>query len=324
MSKKRSLLFGIKTLLCTAAILFLGLIIYIFIDLYFFDELYGVINGKYRNRFVYLLEKVDEDDDSSYILAKSCINDEKYEVITDTQLIKDNKAIFKYYNSGKIYGTTADCVIHLLKDGESIDSDLFDDSFSSKIEYGTLRFEEVNQLQYYLHGGAEIIEQGKNYTIVYIQDGGEEYYSFFVHGEDLHSLKTVYNISGGKLAEKKIEKPKEIDENILEFEYTDYRGLEYHCYLRLSDNELSKCLEVKARKDNLILYEAVIEASVKIVIHDMFDKDIGYQILNDIYPGPKDRGFLLSAYFVSDSEVFIEYIGEDGLVHEGIFPWNKK
>ena len=321
--KSKHLKIIIKSIVFTFGIFLLGLIGYLAIDMYFFDELTGVLKGKYRDRVVYLLEKVDENDDSSYMLAKWCIHYEKYEVVTDSQSIKDNKTIFKYYNSGKIYGTTADCVIHLLKDGTSIDYDLFDDHFTSDIEYGTIQFKRVNQLQYSLHLGASIIEEGKNYSIVSLEENGEEYYSFFVHGEDLHSLETVYYITGDKLDRKKIEKPVEISKGVLEFVYWDYRDVEYHCYFRGSDNKLSKCLQVKARKDNLILYEGFSGAYNKIVIHDIFDKDIGYQVLTGIYPKPQSRMFLLSAYFVSDSEVFIEYIGEDELVHEGIFSLKK-
>lgn len=114
----------------------------------------------YRDRTEYPLKLVDVNDNSNYMLVKWQHSPvEKYEVITDTQVIKANTSTFSVDNKGEIYGTTSDGVIWLFKDGKQIDSVPFDNTFTKIIKYGTLQFEEIDQIQYKLLRDSEIIEQ---------------------------------------------------------------------------------------------------------------------------------------------------------------------
>ena len=101
------------------------------------------------NTLEYPLAKVDINDDSEYVLTKS-ING-KFEVITDTQAIKVNTSKFRVYNRGELYGTTADGLIELFKNGERIDSVIFDVFiYTPRIRYGSLKFREIDQAEYQL------------------------------------------------------------------------------------------------------------------------------------------------------------------------------
>lgn len=105
-------------------------------------------NYYYKDRIVYPLEGVDINDDSEYMIVKwQHSPEEKYEVVTDTKMIKDNISAFSIDNDGTIYGTTADGVITLYKDGEEVGYELFDNTYTRKIEYGTLQFTKIDESQ---------------------------------------------------------------------------------------------------------------------------------------------------------------------------------
>jgi|GEM_PF-4912763 len=110
-------------------------------------------NYYYRDRTEYPLEMVNAGDNSEYMLVKWRHSPETYEVITDTQMIKENVSEFSIDNRGEIYGVTADGCIWLFKDSELIDTVIFDDTYTEKIEYGTLQFQEISLSQYELLRG---------------------------------------------------------------------------------------------------------------------------------------------------------------------------
>ena len=176
--------------ICIAIVtLIVGFIVYVYIA----DR--NMWNEMYKDRVEYPLAKVDINDNSTYMLVKRHFSPvEIYEIITDTQAIKDNKYNFSVDNIGTIYGTTPDGVILLFKDGEVIDTVLFDNTYTKKIEYGTLQFQQVNQLQYQLLIGYEIALQGESYSILRDNRSEIPYYYCFRHGDDLQCIETVYLI----------------------------------------------------------------------------------------------------------------------------------
>ena len=137
-----------KNIVITAAAVFLimaaliGLYAYID-DAYFNPE-------RYRDRFEYPLYPLiyaDVNDDSEYLLVKRRYNPPvSIEVITDTNAIKENAAVFYVHNKGEINAITPDGLIELYRDGERISSVSFDSINTISINYGTLQFEQVDEL----------------------------------------------------------------------------------------------------------------------------------------------------------------------------------
>ena len=296
-----------------------SLIVAALIGFFIYEVVTDPWNDLYQDRIEYPLAKVDITDASEYMLIKwqhSPI--EKYEVITDTQSIKENADIFFVDNKGEIYGTTADGVFWLFKDGKQIDSSIFDNTLTRKIEYGTLHFQEINELQYQLLIGSEIIEQGENYSIVCYSQNATPYYYVFAHGNDLHSLETVTLITSESTLEK-IPRPIGIKNGVLEFSapFPTYAGDETaHWYLRLSDLCLSRrYLNVKAIQDNKIVCTDSDYAGPKIVICDIFDKTVYYAEITGDFSEEADRLFLLSAEFNEDGKLLAEYIDNNGITH---------
>ena len=269
-----------------------------------------------EDKIEYPLAMVDVDDTSEYMLIKAY---DTYEVITETQLIKENASDFKIYNRAALYGTTADGLISLYKDGELIDSVIFDVfPYTKKIEYGTLHFREVNGIQYRLLIGYKIVEQGENYCILFNNKDEYPYYYCFAHIGDLHSLETVSLVaSDGNLDE--IPKPQKIGDDIVEFSayYPTYAGDETaHWYFRLSDCKLSqRYLNVKAIQGNRIVCTDSNYIGPKIIVCDMFDEDAYYTEITGDFSKEADRLFLLSAEFTADGNICAEYIGNDSQIH---------
>jgi|LSQX01.3.fsa_nt_gb hypothetical protein len=279
----------------------------------------------YKDRTEYPLKLVDVNDSSNYMLVKwqhSPI--EKYEVITDTQAIKANTSTFSVNNKGDIYGTTPDGMIWLFKDGKQIDTVPFDNTLTKNIAYGTIQFQQVNQLQYQLLVGCEIIEQGENYSILSDNRNEKTYYYSFVHGDDIENVNTVYLLNFTSDINE-IAKPQKINEDIVEFieHKTNYaRNKTRHWYFRLSDCKLSNWYwNVRAIKDNLIVYaSSYMNGGIsRIIIHNMFDNSIDYKEIIGDFPEPRDDDFLLAAEFISDQKLKAEYIGKDGQVHNDVF-----
>lgn len=299
-----------------------SLILIAFIGFIVYEVATDPWNDMFKDRVEYPLAKVDVNDTSTYMLVKwqhSPI--QKYEVITDTQAIKDNKSVFSVDNDGDIYGTTAGGVIWLFKNGKQIDTVLFDNTLTKKIEYGTLQFQQINELQYRLLVGDEIAEQGENYSILRDNKNKEPYYSCFAHGDDLHSIETVYLLTSDSNIDK-MAKPHKINEDIIEFikHSSNYAGNQtWHWYFRLSDNKLSSMYRnVRAVKNNLMAY-ASDSGKSRIIIHDMFDKSADRKEIIGDFPDPWDDDFLLSAAFTSDGNIRATYIGKDGQAHNDVF-----
>lgn len=104
------------------------------------------MNDLYKDRIEYPLKSVDVSDDSEYMLVKWQHSPvETYEIITDTQIIKENVSAFYVDNDGLIYATTPDGLFYLYKDGKLIDSISFDGTYTRKIEYGTLKFQKMEK-----------------------------------------------------------------------------------------------------------------------------------------------------------------------------------
>ena len=306
-----------KTIIVTIAV---SLIFVVFIGFLIYEVATDPWNDMYGDRIEYPLAMVDVDDTSTYMLIKWQHSSPTsiYEVITDTQSIKDNADIFSVDNKGEIYGTTADGVFWLFKDGEQIDTSAFDNTLTREIEYGTLHFQEINELQYQLLIGSEVIEQSDNYSIVCNSKNANPYYYAFAHGNDLYSIKTVTLITSGSPLEK-IPRPKEIANGILEFSasFPTYAGEETaHWYLRLSDLSLSqRYLNVRAIQNNKVVCTDSDYAGPKIVICDIFDKTMYYAEISGDFSEEADRLFLLSAEFTEDGKLLAEYIGNDGKTH---------
>ena len=282
-------------------------------------------DDKYKDRVEYPLEKVDINDTSAYMLVKWQHSPmEKYEIVTDTQAIKDNKSIFSVDNNGQIYGTTADGVIWLFKDGKQIDTVIFDNTLTKEIDYGTLLFQQINELQYQLLIGYEIVRQEQNYTILCDNRNEKPYYSCFAHGDDLESISTVYLLNSDNNIHK-MAKPNHINEDIIEFveHSADNAGNQTrHWYFRISDIKLSSWYwNVRAIKDDLIIYASSYRNGGKsrMIIHNMFDQSIGYKEIIGDFPDPRDDDFLLTAEFMADGGIHAEYIGKDGHVHNDVF-----
>lgn len=178
-------------------------------------------NYYYRDRIVYPLEALNKDDDSEYLILKwQHSPEEKFEVVTDTTMIKENISTFSLDNDGDIYGVTADGFIELYKDGKHISTELFDNTYTKKIEYGSLQFRQVNELQFRLLLGAEILEQEQYFSILRGEWDGAPYYYFFAHGDDLESFDKVYLLdSGPELDDLPV--PQSIRDDTLAFIDTD-------------------------------------------------------------------------------------------------------
>ena len=304
-------------------IIAVSLIFTTFIGVIIFEVATDPLSEEYKDRIEYPLEKVDVNDTSTYMLVKWQHSPvETYEVITDTQAIKDNKSAFSVDNKGEIYGTTADGVIWLFKDRKHIGTSVFDNTFTKKIEYGTLKFQQTNQLQYKLLVGYEIVDQGENYTILCDNRNEKPYYYCFAHGNDLHSIETVYLLNSDSNINK-MAKPLKTINDILEFvaPFPTYAGNETrHWYFRLSDCKLSQSyLNVKAIQETIIACTYSDYKGPYIIIQDMFDKATYYKEISGDFSGQADRLFLLSAEFTTDGDFRAEYIGKDGQVHNDIF-----
>ena len=214
--------------------------------------------------------------------------------------------------------------IWLFKDGKLIDAVPFDNTLTEKIEYGTIQFQQVNQLQYQLLIGYDIVEQNENYTILCDNRNEKSYYYSFAHGTDLGDIKTVYLLNSTSDINE-IAKPQKINEDIIEFieHSTNYAGNQTrHWYFRLSDYKLSNWYwNVRAIKDNLIVYASSYMEGGKsrIIIHDMFDNSINYKEIIGDFPEPRDDHFLLAAEFIADGKLKVRYIGKDGKVHNDVF-----
>ena len=284
----------------------------------------GPFDDMYRDRVEYPLAKVNQYDESNYLLVKWQHSPyAKYEVITDTQMIKDNKFVFSVSNKGGLYATTSDGIIWLYKDGKLIDKVIFDNTLTKRIKYGSLRFKRTNQLQFHLLIGYEFVEQGENYSIL-SDNKDKPYFYCYAHGDDLHNPYTVYFINSDSDIDK-VAKPRKVNDDVIEFiEHSEnYAGDQTrHWYFRLSDNKLSQWYwNVRAIKDNLIAYAAgyMNGGKSRIIIHDMFDKSVGYKVIYGDFPDPRDDDFLLSAEFTADGGIRAEYIGNDGQVHNDVF-----
>ena len=283
-------------------------------------------NDRAKDRIEYPLENVDINDTSTYmiVIERHNLTGPKYEVIADTKMIKDNKEVFCLDNKGAIYGTTSDGMIIVYKDGEHLDTFLYDSELTRNIEYGTLRFQPVNELDYQLLFDYDVFEQGENYTILINNNAEPQYYCSFAHGDDLHSLESVYFLDSTNNYDEII-RPQKINEDVLDFvgHFTDNEIEQtQHWYFMLSDCKLSKrYTNVKAAKDNLIAYAARYFDSDDscIIVHDMFDKSVDYVEIHGDFPDPQDEYFLLSAEFTEDGKLRAEYIGKDGQVHNDIF-----
>ncbi|HEX2946583.1 MAG TPA: hypothetical protein VHT96_11585 [Clostridia bacterium] len=277
------------------------------------------IFNPFDNKTEYPLQLVDIDDNSQYILVKEFSG---YEIITDTNLIKENTSNLKVVNNGTLYGTTPDGALLLFKDGKQIDCVWIDGTYTRKIEYGTLKFHKINKIQYMLLTGYEIVEKGEYFSI--LSNNQNNYFFFFVHGLDLGSADNVYLLDSRDSADE-LPKLHRTSENVLEFiEYpSDYEGQPTaHWYFRLSDYKLSQMyLDVKDTKDNLIVYPAsyMDGGQSRIIIHDMFDKSIGFKEIYGDFPQARDDNFLKTARFSENGELSAEYIGNDGQVHESTF-----
>jgi len=296
--------------ICGVVILFTGL------------YLWDINHDPFRDRTEYPLAQVDVNDTSEYMLIKIYHDDTTtYEVVTDTREIKANASIFSIDNDGTLYGTTNSGELFLYKDGEHIGYTPFDDNFTKKIEYGTLRFKEVNELQYRLLLGYEIIEQDENYTVLCYMQSEIPYYRCFIHGEDLESMETVRFLASYEDAEKK-HMPRKIGDEIIEFSAPrhTYAGEETeYWYFRRSDGALNFYPNVKAIRDNIVVFADYDSDGSRIVVCDMFDKAAYYKVINGDFSESERGLFLLSADFTADGTLRAEYIGKDGQVHSGVF-----
>lgn len=310
--KKKSIVILVSV--CLIPIAFLGFIVYLVVT--------DPMADMYRDRIEYPLAKVNVTDNSDYLLVKWHHNSPvTIEVITNTAAIKENASVFSVDNDGSIYGTTPDGLIYLYRDGELIDTVPFDDYFTRKIEYGTLQFRQVNELQYLLLDGYEIVEQGENFSILGNARNDEPYYYCFAHGEDLGSTETVYRLDSGDSLNK-MPMPHKASSDLLEFiaPFPTYAGDETrHWFFRLSDLKLSESyLNVKTIQENFIVCTDSNYQGPRIIIRDVFDKAVYYREITGNFSEELDRLFLLSAEF-SEGSLCAEYVGSDGQVHNEIF-----
>ncbi len=273
----------------------------------------------FEGKTEYPLQLVDIDDDSQYMLVKEFNG---YEVVTDTELIKENASVFRFYNFGALYGTTPDGSIFLYKDGVRIDCIWFDGMYTIMKEFGTLKFQKVNELQYQLLLGSEIVEQDEHYSILCNNQGEKPYYYCFAHGEDLHSVETVSLVASDSNYDE-IPQPQKTGDDIVEFSanYPTYAGDETaHWYFRLFDCKLSQhYLNVKAMRGNRIICTDSNYMGLKIIVCDMFDNDAYYTEITGAFSKEAGRLFLLSAEFTADGNIYTEYIGNDSQVHKSTF-----
>jgi len=281
------------------------------------------MNDMYKDKIEYPLAKVNISDTSDYMLVKwQHSPEEKYEVITDTRSIKENASVFRIDNKGAIYGTTADGVFWLYKDGKQIGLAIFDNTLTRSIEYGTLQFQYINKLQYQLLVGHEIVEQGENHSILCDNRNEKPYYYAFAHGEDLKCTETVSLVNSESSLDK-IAKPQRISNDLIEFtaHLQTYAGNETrHWYFRISDGKLSRSyLNVKVIQENIIVHADSDYRGPMIIVCDMFDKTGYYIEINGDFSKESDRLFLLSAEFTAEGNLIAEYIGDDGKVHNDIF-----
>ena len=302
---------------------FIGFVAYAAVDYAIGNNRIGYDN---KDRVEYPLKNVVLKDDSEYVLVK--VQNGQYEVVADTKAIKKNKSAFRITNSDAMYEDNFFCLlpidgtIMLFKDGRIIDDTGFDSTLTKKIEYGTLNFQPVNYLQYWLLIGYEIVEQDKNYTIIYGNMKESEtvarLYYYFVHGDDTQSPETVYLINNGRTMEE-LPKLRKLTEDVLEFTtsypvFPDYVEVEtVHGYFRLSDCELRRGYsDVKAIKGNLIVYAQLKPKGPCIVIQDIFDETVYYKEIAGDFSEQAGRRFLLSAEFTADNKLKATYIGKDG------------
>ena len=288
---------------------------YISSDIILYDE-------ARRVRLDYPLKEVDVSDSSEYVLVcaryKAGALDYKsesvtYEAITDTAAIKANKDIFAIVNIIKMPSVFPGTYerFTLYKDGEQLAMEFYFPHHSRSVEYGTLEFEPVSVLQYDLLSGAEIVEEGENYTIAF--DAKEEDYYLYAHGKDKLSpdatvfVDYIYSL-------ERVPRPTNRYGNIIEFA-THESSFTWHYFFDIDELKISeRYSDIKAIDENLILYQDHYPDNV-IVIHDMFDTQ---KDRREIMLDSKEIK-LLDAEFRDDSELWVKYLLPNGKTEERIY-----
>ena len=273
------------------------------------------------------LEKINVNDDSEYILVMRDVSSKNgsIRVITDTSLLKANRESFYIINdevlySGK-YGYAPNGEIELYKDGQRIDYCPFDSTHTTETHFGSLEhsFAQVNELTLLTMLNAKVIKSDTHYTVVQRQDGTNQYYYTFVHTEnkeDVENTKTV-DITGSPMNVTKA------NDYIIEIIHPIGENDFYEYYNTNSGILTSSFSNVRARKDSIIVYHGITDSgNSRIIVRDIFDiKKLYFEYAHDFHQGAEDFNKLVTAEFVAENSVKVEYLDNDGIVKEKILKY---
>ncbi len=267
---------------------------------------------RYQDRIEYPLEKIDLNHNGNYMLVMTRYSTGEISVITDTALLKENRDIMSVSNNGSIYGTTPDGMFGLYLDGEWVDNVPFDNRLTYTINYGTLeeRFRPINRLTLQLLTGADAFQEDTYYTILRRKNKDFYQYYTYVHGQQRDSISGLFQVDISSQPPK-IESS---DSGIIAFLDLDYN---IFCYYDTRSGVLSSQFRnVKAVKDDIVLYSERDSTGFTVIIRNMFDENKLYFETKKALSDGSYVDELVSARFLDNKTVELSYIDANGLKTE--------
>lgn len=276
----------------------------------FFEQIIQEEAEKYGDRIEYPLEKIDLNHNGNYMLVMTRYNTGEISVITDTALLKENRDTMSVSNNGSIYATTPDGMFGLYLDGEWIDNVPFDNTLTYTINYGTLEehFRPINRLTLQLLTGADVFQEDIYYTI--LRRKNKDFYQYYTY---VHGPQQRDSISGLFEVDISSQPPKveSVDSGIIAFLNLDYNRYRY--YDTRSGVLSSHFRNVKAVKDDVVLYSEQDSTGVTIIIRNMFDEN---KLYFETKKALSDGSYIVSARFLDNKTVELSYMDTNGLKTE--------
>ncbi len=177
-----------------ASLILVLIIVVLFIILVSTNATFTKKNGK-----EYPLKYVDLKDNNEYLICRVQSTAERivFEVVTDTRQIKENKeSFFIDHNAYDIEAFSRYYTVYKNKKEIYFVSNNNKDGVR-KEEIGSLKFYEVNEMQYMLLTGSVLIEEDDNYTIIY--DDRNKEYILYVNQGNKQDLRTVQRVTQKKV-----------------------------------------------------------------------------------------------------------------------------
>ncbi len=247
---------------------------------------------------------------------------EKIVVCSDQRSISYNASIFRVFNSKNLELATADASITIYQDDRPVNTIALDSEQTIMMYSGSLKFKEMNKLQYLLLQGAELLGSGDNYSIVYDESNDCSYYFVYPAGNaEAENIQLLAIFS----RQQTLEKPRKISHDLWEIivhNYPNDTSSTVHWYYRESENQLSPAFDSpQVLKDDKLLLCSFDEVNgPKVLLTSMFtDQSFFYQELIGDFSASQGNNFLLAADLTLDDKLQLEYIGSDGKNHSVIY-----